>query len=207
MMQKLSIESGPAEILLQAAWHWFVDQSPTEQNALTDLIKVCREGELELRAEKTTELFRAPKYPPGAQPPPPKITYSNVVIPLSALQPHEEFVFEPEHSCIHSRNPETGSLTTFENITVCRDQVLALRPCPPGLKRRRGGGRASRYDWDVVVAIAYRLLCEKGGHTVKSWREFAAEVCFACEQDGMDPVPDSDTVREKLSIWFGRLRP
>lgn len=76
----------------------------------------------------------------------------------------------------------------------------------PEAKRRRGG-IAPRFDWDQIFAVTLWLLRERGWPEIKSYRKFASEICDACAEAGMEPVPDSDTVRERLSIWLNARLP
>jgi hypothetical protein len=203
LVPKYVTPQDPEQIPLAAAYHHFLALGPSPERARIDLIAAMREGRLDLSAEVVTELFNAPKYPPGAQPPPPRVT-RNAPIPEAALQPCPEGGFDLERSRLIWRNSATGSLVTFESITLSRDQVLALRPAPTDAepKRRRGGGRKAQFDWDQIHAHICHLIYEDGWPEHGDLREFAKKICDVCTEAGMQLIPDPETVRKKLTIFL-----
>ena len=202
-MPKFVTPQDPEQIPLAAAYHHFLALSPSPERARIDLIAAIRDGRVDLSAESVTELFRAPTHPPGARPPPPKVTH-NTPIPAAALQPCPEGGFDLERSSLIWRNSATASLLTFESITLSRDQVLALRPAPTNAetKRQRGGGRKAQFDWDQVHAHICHLIFEDGWPEHGDLREYAKKICDICTEAGMEPAPDPETVRKKLTIYL-----
>jgi hypothetical protein len=174
--------------------------SPSEMQATIDLVQEI--PRLELRSGKVTELR------PGGKD---RIVTHNRAVPEAALADRLGMNFKPwELSRARWKRPPPDSYFMFEGITVSRDQVLKLRPVPAttvGSTAKRRGGRAPQFNWDEVFAIALALFDQEGWPDIKSLRKYAKKICDACAKAGMEPAPEPDTVREKLSVWLSKRVP
>jgi hypothetical protein len=109
--------------LADAYFHFRATGSRSDRQAIINLTAVIRSGKLgELIAGKTTELRAG-----GAKP---RIDF-NHPIPAEALADRPRMAFDYELSKGQWKNSPPGSYFIFEDVTVERDRVLALRPPPP----------------------------------------------------------------------------
>jgi hypothetical protein len=139
-----------------------------------------------------------------------KLETNNEAIPEAALADRLRMKFDWEFSRAIWERPPPNSYFVFEEITVARDQVLELRAAPvvtTGPAVRRRGGRAPQFNWDEVFAVTLALLEQEGWPDVRSRRQYAGKIYDACADAGMEPIPDTDTLREKLSVWLSRRTP
>lgn len=191
MSGKLITHSDPERVRLESVYYHFLALAPSPRKATIDLSSAIREGQLGLSAGKVIELR------PGKTQP--VITF-NQAIPADAIADRMRITFDWEFSKAIWEQRPPRSYFTFENITAARDQVLALRPGPNDAEpKRRGGGRKAQFNWDEVWACICCLLHDEGWPEKGDLRKFAKKVCDACAGVGMEPTPDPDTVRKKLT--------
>jgi hypothetical protein len=198
MTPKLVTSKSPKRVTLADVYFHFLALSPSPRQAGMELAHAIRNKKLKLIAGSMEERRRGEK---------PRINH-NKQIPANALTDQLRMKFDWELSSAVWKGPDRFE---FWDISAARDDVIALRPAPSSanndIVKRFRGGRRPAYEWDAIFAIVLRLYDEDGRPDVKSYRKFAKRVCDTCSKDGMEPVPGEHTVREKLSIWFGKIGP
>ena len=185
-----TVKSGAGD--LADVYFHFVALSPSERQAVIDLVPAIRAGRLELVAEKITELR------PGE---PPRISHKQA-IPANALADPLRMKFDMEYSRASWKNPRSGSYFTFEGITAARDRVIALRPGSSDKPTSGKRGRKVKFSWDLIKQEVKRLFAKGGLPAVSDASKLADYFLRWCDHQGIKEIPQYDTIRLKIGSWL-----
>src|SRR5262245_57424982 len=126
--------AGPDQVSLADAYGHFLATGGIPEQDRGALIKAVRCGEIPHRVGSATEHRRGlktPADPPGLAPreeSPPPHPLPLMQIPPEMLAHRLALTFKPFKSSARWRDPKTGSIIVFTDITVSRDAVLRSRP-------------------------------------------------------------------------------